>query len=200
MTLTREEVLAELTGPEGPFRIDTAEIDGIDQRIYADAPANLRDVLLATAAQGERDFLVYENHRWSFAEHFRRAAALSQFLVDRGIRPGDRVAIGMRNYPEWALAFWASQAIVRRSGDPECLVDGRRAEVRHERFRCPRGGVGRGATAAPRTVSGVAETHDAARCARRGRRGAGGASGRGDRPVPGARGRARVAGGGDRPG
>lgn len=25
-----------------------------------------------------------------------------------GVRPGDRVAIAMRNYPEWVLAFWAA--------------------------------------------------------------------------------------------
>ena len=27
------------------------------------------------------------------------------------LRPGDRVAIATRNFPEWVVAFWASQAI-----------------------------------------------------------------------------------------
>ena len=28
-----------------------------------------------------------------------------------GVRPGDRVAIGMRNYPEWVIAFAAITSI-----------------------------------------------------------------------------------------
>ena len=33
--------------------------------------------------------------------------AIAHWLWERGVRPGDRVAIAMRNYPEWMLIYWA---------------------------------------------------------------------------------------------
>ncbi|HEX7037913.1 MAG TPA: class I adenylate-forming enzyme family protein [Pseudomonadales bacterium] len=109
--ITREAVLAELTGPGGPFEIVETEIGGVPQRIYANAPRNLREVYLGTRIFGPRDFLVYQDDRWTYDETFRRVSALAHLLADRSIRLGDRVAIGMRNYPEWVVSFWACQAI-----------------------------------------------------------------------------------------
>jgi long-chain acyl-CoA synthetase len=55
---------------------------------------------------------VYEDERWSFAETMRHVDALGALLVERyGIRPGDRVAIAMRNYPEWIVSFAAITSI-----------------------------------------------------------------------------------------
>ena len=107
----RDAILAELIGPGSEFEIVTAEVGGVRQKIYARAPANMREVLAGTRAFGARELLVYQDDRWSFEEHFRRVAALAHLFTERGIRQGDRVAIGMRNYPEWAQAFWACQAI-----------------------------------------------------------------------------------------
>ncbi|MFU8815979.1 MAG: class I adenylate-forming enzyme family protein [Pseudomonadales bacterium] len=109
--LTRAAVVAELTRPGGPFEIRTTEIGGVPMRVYAHAPASLRDVLLDSRAFGEREFLIYQDERWSYEAHFRRVAALAHLLTERGVRCGDRLAIGMRNYPEWVMAFWACQAI-----------------------------------------------------------------------------------------
>ena len=39
------------------------------------------------------------------------AATVAHWLIDEiGIAPGDRVAIAMRNYPEWPMAFWGAVA------------------------------------------------------------------------------------------
>ena len=38
-------------------------------------------------------------------------AALAARLRDMGVKPGDRVAIAMRNLPEWPVAFFAATAI-----------------------------------------------------------------------------------------
>ncbi len=51
--------------------------------------------------------------------------ALAHLLHERGISKGDRVAIGMRNYPEWVLAFWACQSIGAVAVTLERVVDGR---------------------------------------------------------------------------
>jgi acyl-CoA synthetase (AMP-forming)/AMP-acid ligase II len=59
----------------------------------------------------DKTFLVYEDERTTFEEHFARAAALAHQLIDRyGVEKGDRVAIAMRNFPEWVVAFWAAAA------------------------------------------------------------------------------------------
>ena len=61
---------------------------------------------------GDATFLVYEDERLSFAEVMSQVDALADRLVrDHGVRPGDRVAIAMRNYPEWIASFAAVTSI-----------------------------------------------------------------------------------------
>lgn len=109
---TREQALTQLTGPGGPFELEQITSDkGNPLRVYKTGPKTLRDILLATAAHGDAIHLVYEDERISFEEHFSRVASLAQWLTDKGVSKGDRVAIGMRNYPEWVISFWACQAI-----------------------------------------------------------------------------------------
>jgi long-chain acyl-CoA synthetase len=108
---TLAEATASLTAPGQGFEMETLTIRGIPTRTWKSAPATLRSVLQLSALHGDKDFLVYEDERISFAEHFHIAAGLAHTLIDRfGIRPGDRVAIAMRNLPEWVMAFWASIA------------------------------------------------------------------------------------------
>jgi len=109
---TRDEILAALTGPGGPFELrSTAAGDRDALPVYVTGPQTLREVLLASAGYDDATFLVYEGERISHREHFARAARLAHWLTGRGIAKGDRVAIGMRNYPEWSTAFFACQAI-----------------------------------------------------------------------------------------
>ncbi len=81
-------------------------------RVYRTAPPTLRAVFEATRAFGDRPFLVYNDERTTYAEHYRIVCGLAHRLVrEYGITKGDRVAIGMRNYPEWIMTFWATQVI-----------------------------------------------------------------------------------------
>jgi long-chain acyl-CoA synthetase len=71
----------------------------------------LRAVLEASRVHGARTFLVYEDEQLSYDAHFRAAAHLANILRGRfGVQTGDRVAIAMRNHPEWSVAFWAAVA------------------------------------------------------------------------------------------
>ena len=61
---------------------------------------------------GDLDFLVYEDERMSFAAHYGMVATLARRMLEEwGLRKGDRVAIAMRNYPEWSMIFWATVAV-----------------------------------------------------------------------------------------
>ncbi len=108
---TLAEATATLTAPGQGFEMETLTIRGVPTRTWKKAPATLRSVLELSALHGDQDFLVYEDERITFAEHFRTVAGLAHTLIDRfGVRPGDRVAIAMRNLPEWVMAFWAAIA------------------------------------------------------------------------------------------
>ncbi len=106
------ELEQSLTGPGGPFEIDEVEIRGVPTRVWKNAPASLRDIWQASLAHAERDFLVYDDERYTYARAHTVVANLARRLSEQfGIGRGDRVAIAMRNYPEWALSFWAVVSI-----------------------------------------------------------------------------------------
>jgi long-chain acyl-CoA synthetase len=105
----RDELVALLTAPGQEFELVDTEVGGVPMRVFARGPATLRDLVLATGAFGDRDYLVDEDSRITFAQHLRLVIGLARCLLeDYGLRPGDRVAVSMRNYPEWAPVYYAS--------------------------------------------------------------------------------------------
>jgi long-chain acyl-CoA synthetase len=110
--MTWEEAVVALTAPGQRFALTEAEIDGRSYRVFENAPPSLRLLFDGARARGDDVFLVYEDERWSFAEVMARVDQLAALLASRyGVAPGDRVAIAMRNYPEWIVAFAAVTAI-----------------------------------------------------------------------------------------
>ena len=95
----------------GPFELAEDASLGYPLRVYKNAPASLREVLISTRAFGDRPFLIYEDEVTTYAQHFAQVAALAHRLRAAGVVKGDRVAIGMRNYPEWSVSWWACHAI-----------------------------------------------------------------------------------------
>ncbi len=109
MTMTNAEIESSLTAPGSIFEVTEAQVQGITMRVWKNAPPTLRSVLELSAAHGDKDFIVYEDERLTFAQHVAQVATLAQRLRERyGVEKGDRVAIVMRNFPEWIVAFWAS--------------------------------------------------------------------------------------------
>lgn len=97
----------ELTGPDQIFEIETVEVRGAPIRTYKHAPSALRDIWLGSAAFADNEYLVYLDERITYGEAHQRVASIANWLAARGVQPGDRVAIAMRNYPEYMLAYWA---------------------------------------------------------------------------------------------
>ena len=100
--------LASLTAPGGPFGWTVKEVNGVPVRVYDSAMPDMRAVWALSAPHGDNDYLVYGEERYSYAEAHARVRALAHHLrTAYGAGPGTRVAISMRNYPEWVLSHWA---------------------------------------------------------------------------------------------
>lgn len=104
------QVRDELTGPGGPFEIVKAEIFGNHINTYKNAPPSVREVWLSTAVFAERPYLIYQDERITYAEAHAQVNAIAAWMAAQGVKSGDRVAIAMRNYPEWMLIYWACVA------------------------------------------------------------------------------------------
>lgn len=104
-----EESWAQLTGPEAPWATGKETIDGVDYTTYTNAPKTLKELIDAGRAHGDNEFLIFEDDRLSFNQYFAKVDQLTAALQNEfGIKKGDRVAIAMRNYPEWMIAFSAA--------------------------------------------------------------------------------------------
>jgi long-chain acyl-CoA synthetase len=112
MPLTYDEAIAAVTAPGERFETEVVDVRGVPTTVFRHAPRSLRDVFAVARGYGDETFLVYEDERWSFADVMARVDALGALLVEGyGVAPGDRVAIGMRNYPEWVVAFAAITSV-----------------------------------------------------------------------------------------
>lgn len=101
-----------LTAKGAPFAMHDVRVNGHMVRAYVEAPENMRRVLDESRRFGDDIFLVYEEERISFEAHWRAANRFAHVLIERyGIGPGDRVALAMRNYPEWSASAFAIMAI-----------------------------------------------------------------------------------------
>ncbi|MGI9285695.1 MAG: class I adenylate-forming enzyme family protein [Pseudomonadales bacterium] len=102
----------QLTATGAPFETENANIGGITYKVFKQQPASLRDLFAFIPTHGDSDFLVYQNERLSYNETWNEACAFAHALqTDLGIAKGDRVAIAMRNLPEWVIAFIAITSI-----------------------------------------------------------------------------------------
>ena len=101
------EAHARLTAPGERLEIVELPIRRIPTKVWKNAPATLRDVFKNARAFPEREFLVYEDDRATYEAFARATITLARQLQADGVKKGDRVAVIMRNLPEWPVAFFA---------------------------------------------------------------------------------------------
>ena len=117
--LSWDQAIAALTGPGCPFEIVETEIAGQTTKAFANTATSLRQRFLESRLHGDKPFMVYEDETWNFPDTMARVDEIADALVSRyGVEPGDRIAISMRNYPEWIMSF---AAIVSVGGIAVCM-------------------------------------------------------------------------------
>ena len=109
--ITRQEAIVELTAEGMPLELQTIEVHGNPLRVFKNAPDSLRDIWLLAAQQGDAPYFIYEDKVLTYADAHQQVVSVAAWLSSQGVKKGDRVALGMRNYPEWAIAYWATQCI-----------------------------------------------------------------------------------------
>jgi len=106
---TNDQIRAGLTAPGAPFEMEEILIRGVPTRVWKNAPATLRDVFAMSANFADRDFIVYEGDRLTYGAFYKAAIAFAHVLRNCfNLQKGDRVAIAMRNFPEWPIAFFGT--------------------------------------------------------------------------------------------
>ncbi|SMQ63794.1 Acyl-CoA synthetase (AMP-forming)/AMP-acid ligase II [Altererythrobacter xiamenensis] len=109
--ISREACKDRLTAPGERFEMETIDIRGVPTRVWKNAPPNLRAIAMLGRMHGTREFTIYEDERVTFGAWFKAVAALAHEFQARGIKKGDRIALAMRNLPEWPVVFFASVTI-----------------------------------------------------------------------------------------
>jgi len=152
--MTLDQAVENVTGTNPAFAVENADIRGVTYRVFANAPPHLRALMQnsrETQGNGVAEYLVFRSERWSYDEFSRETNKMSDVLqCTLKVRPGDRVAIAMGNYPELALlmltianigavavllnAWWTSEELdyaLSDTGARLVFADGKRMERLH---------------------------------------------------------------------
>lgn len=153
--ITTEELhqgIEALLAEGGPYAVMPMTIRGVDYpKVFALSNLSLRDVLaLKTQEHRDAEFIVYGNERYTVGEVWVRSMRFANWLNAQGVGQGDRVALAMRNYPEWAIAYlgivcsgaavvplnawWQTDELhygLEASGARYVVADNKRAEMMH---------------------------------------------------------------------
>ncbi len=108
MSMTFLEANTAVTGSGQIFELIDGEVRGVKMKVFKNAPAHLGQVFAGSRGHGDKTFLVYEDEIFTFAQAADHIDALASLLVNTyGVKKGDRVAVAMRNFPEWVMSFAA---------------------------------------------------------------------------------------------
>lgn len=108
--MKKEQALSVLTALGTTHELGIVNSTHGDTIGFVSAPKSLRDIFEQNLS--DETFLVYEKERYTYRETYSRASQIGHLLRHTfDIQPGDRVAISMRNYPEWIMSFTAITSI-----------------------------------------------------------------------------------------
>ncbi len=108
----RRRVLDRITGPGGEYELIEQVVRGGNVcRVVKRAPKSVVDLLLDTRHFEGLEYIRYRDEAYTFGDVIGQTSRLAGALRRLGVRRGDRVAVCMRNCPEWPAAFFAPMAL-----------------------------------------------------------------------------------------
>ena len=103
--LSLADAHARLTAPGMAFETVEAVVRGVSMRAWKHVPATAAEAFLAARRHGSREFLVHGDECVTYDGFARAVLMVAALLRERGLNKGDRVALVMRNLPEWPVVF-----------------------------------------------------------------------------------------------
>ena len=102
----------ELTAEGSGFAVSEIDVRGVPIRVFPSAPPHMRAIWDIAQLHGDKTYIVFEDERYTYAEIGAQVRSLAHHLREvHGVGRGDRVAVAMRNYPEWVVSYWAIASI-----------------------------------------------------------------------------------------
>jgi long-chain acyl-CoA synthetase len=101
----------ELAAPGSPFATAYIEVRGSQLKSFVNAPPTMRAIWETTTAHSDKDYIVYEDERYTYGEIQVKVRKLAAHLAAHGVERGSRVGLAMRNYPEWVVGYWATVSL-----------------------------------------------------------------------------------------
>ena len=106
--LSLTEAHARLTAPGEAFETVETVVRGVPMRVWKHVPATAAEAFARARAFGACEFLVHGDERVSYEGFVRATLRVAALLAESGVKKGDRVALVMRNLPEWPVVFMAA--------------------------------------------------------------------------------------------
>lgn len=100
-----EKAMIHIVTHEPIFAIGEAEIRGNRYRAFVNAPNDLRGLIAIADSHGDATAVVCGEDRWSYSDLAAKARAVASGLALAGVKKGDRVALAMRNSPDWMACY-----------------------------------------------------------------------------------------------
>ncbi|MBN2420441.1 MAG: acyl--CoA ligase [Deltaproteobacteria bacterium] len=103
-------IIDRLIQKGSPFELQDAVLKGVPCKIFPHGPKTLQDIFLKASSFNQNEFIVDGEVRLTFNQAIERAKYFTHTLQEKyGISKGERIAILMKNSPEWIIAFIAIQ-------------------------------------------------------------------------------------------
>lgn len=113
--MTFEQAVRHVEKHDPMFQTTTVTVRGITYKAFRNSPRNLPEMMRSNREKhgnGAADYLVYADERWTYDEFCDDVDRMARVLRDRfGLSKGSRVAIAMRNYPEYLVMMLAISSI-----------------------------------------------------------------------------------------
>ena len=103
--LSLREAHDRLTAPGAAFETAEAVVRGVPLLVWKHVPTTAAEAFARARKHGGREFLIYQDERVTYDGFARASLGIAALLAERGLRKGDRVALVMRNLPEWPAVF-----------------------------------------------------------------------------------------------
>lgn len=103
-----KETITELTAADQFFEVEQREYNGRSYKAFKHANSGLTEIIQNGRGHGDAEFLIAGDQRLTFNGFYAQVDKFLGYLQAHGFQPGERLAIAMRNKPDWLVAFAAA--------------------------------------------------------------------------------------------